>query len=104
LPILKKSAEFFPYGKSDFAELRKKGRFFCDNTEAIRTIESLGDVLLFRRPPRWGKSLLLSMLGCYYDELLKDDFGKLFGGLNIGKNPTGEQNTHQVLFEPARRP
>jgi len=45
-----------------------------DRTNHIRLIEEGGDQLLFLRPRRFGKSLLLSMLENYYDVAKADEF------------------------------
>ena len=52
---------------------------------------------MFLRPRRFGKSLMLNMLGAYYDVAMKDDFEALFGDLYIGKNPTEEHNKYLIL-------
>jgi len=53
--------------------------------------------LLFVRPRRFGKSLLLSMLENYYDLQKADEFDRLFGRLAIGRNPTPKRNQYFVL-------
>ena len=65
----------FGYGVSDFGKI-------------ILTLESAGEQLIFNRPRRFGKSLLLSMLSYYYDVNYAEDFETLFGKLALGKNPT----------------
>ena len=35
------------------------------------------------RPPRWGKTLWLSMMECHYGVAHNERFGELFGGLDI---------------------
>ncbi len=50
----------FPYGFSDFELLRIENYFYVDRTSHIRLIEDAGHQLLFLRPRRFGKSLLLS--------------------------------------------
>ena len=44
--------------------------------------------VLFIRPRRFGKTCWLSMLECYYDRRAKDDFEAVFGGTDIGENPS----------------
>ena len=39
------------------------------------------------------------MLRCYYDIAEKDNFDKLFGDLEIAKNPTANRNRYQVLAQ-----
>ena len=58
----------FPYGICDFNKIITKGYFYCDRTDRIRVLEETGDSLLFLRPRRFEKSLLLSMLANYYAE------------------------------------
>jgi hypothetical protein len=53
--------------------------------------------LLFLRPRRFGKSLLLSMLENYYDLRKADEFERLFGRLAIGRSPTPKHNQYFVM-------
>ena len=53
--------------------------------------------LMFIRPRRFGKSLLLSMLKTYYDKAKKDQFEEIFGSLWIGKHPTPLMGRYQVM-------
>ena len=87
----------FGYGISDFGKIVRNGYFYQDRTNLIPTLESAGEQLIFIRPRRFGKSLLLSMLGYYYDVNYADDFEKLFSGLAIGKNPTQSHNQYLVM-------
>ncbi len=52
----------FPYGISDFYDISTEGYLYIDRTDRIPLIEEAGKQLLFLRPRRFGKSLLLSML------------------------------------------
>jgi len=87
----------FPYGISDFFKLVTEGYFYLDRTDHIPLIEAAGSQLLFLRPRRFGKSLLLSMLENYYDVAKADEFQRLFGHLYIGQNPTLLHNQYFVL-------
>ncbi len=87
----------FPYGRADFYRLITDGNYYVDRTAYIRLLEEQGDTLLFLRPRRFGKSLLLSMLENYYDVNKADDFARLFGHLDIGKNPTPHHNQYLIL-------
>ena len=78
----------FPYGISDFRQVIGEGYYFVDRSDHIHTLEEIGKQLLFLRPRRFGKSLLLSMLENYYDLARADEFEQLFGRLAIGQNPT----------------
>ncbi len=87
----------FAYGVSDFRKIVTEGRFYKDRTDKIALIEEHGEYLLFLRPRRFGKSLLLSMLANYYDIAKKEEFEKNFGHLKIGKNPTPLHNKFFIL-------
>jgi hypothetical protein len=87
----------FPYGISNFYKIVTNNYFYVDRTNHIPLIEEAGDQLLFLRPRRFGKSLLLSMLENYYDVAKADEFDKLFGDLAIGKNPTPKHNQYLVM-------
>ena len=87
-----------PYGISDFKRIRTEGYYYIDKTGFIRELERAGSFLFFVRPRRFGKSLMASMLRCYYDIAEKGDFDKLFGGLDIAKDPTANANRYQVLY------
>lgn len=86
----------FPYGISDFKKIITQDFFYCDRTGNIPLLER-GEYLLFIRPRRFGKSLLLSTLFNYYDLASADQFETLFGHLEIGKNPTPLHNQYYVL-------
>ena len=87
----------FPYGISDFDSLITEKYHYVDRTDHIPRLEEAGKQLLFLRPRRFGKSLLLSMLENYYDVNKAGRFEELFGNLAIGKNPTAEQGRYFVM-------
>ena len=87
----------FPYGISDFNTLITEHYHYADRTDHIPRLEAAGKQLLFLRPRRFGKSLLLSVLEHYYDLDKADRFKALFGHLAIGRNPTAERNRYFVL-------
>ena len=87
----------FPYAISDFHALRTQGYLYLDRTTAIPDLEAAGKQLVFLRPRRFGKSLLLSMLAHYYDINMAGEFAALFGGLAISQQPTAEHNQYLML-------
>ena len=87
----------FPYAISDFHALRSQGYLYLDRTTAIPDLEAAGKQLVFLRPRRFGKSLLLSMLAHYYDIHMAGEFAALFGGLAISQQPTAEHNQYLIL-------
>ncbi|MEN9423934.1 MAG: hypothetical protein RL122_1317 [Pseudomonadota bacterium] len=87
----------FPYGISDFQRIRIQNMLYIDRTASIPSIEKAGEQLIFLRPRRFGKSLLLSMLANYYDVKTAGEFATLFGDLAIGQQPTPEHNQYLIL-------
>src|SRR5215468_5290636 len=87
-----------PYGVSNFAQLRTEGYFYVDKTAFLPVLEDLGPrYLLFLRPRRMGKSLLVSLLEHYYDLARAEQFDALFRGLWIHEHATPERGRYLVL-------
>ncbi len=93
-------ARVISIGKQDFASLRENGYFFVDKTSLIRKWWESGDeITLITRPRRFGKTLNMSMLDCFFSNRYvnrKD----LFEGLEIWKEERYRslQGTWPVLF------
>lgn len=87
----------FPYGISDFYKIITEGYLYVDRTDRISLLEEAGSTLLFLRPRRFGKSLLLSLLENYYDVAKAGEFERLFGHLAVGHNPTPLHNRYLVM-------
>lgn len=88
----------FPYGISNFAELRSEGYFYVDKTMYIERLESAPEkypVLL--RSRRFGKTLFCNMLGYYYDRLQAEHFQENFQGTYIYDHPTPKHHTYMML-------
>ncbi len=69
----------YPIGVQDFEKIRKGGYVYVDKTELIYKL-TRGSVYFLGRPRRFGKSLLVSTLKCYF-EGRRD----LFEGLRIAE-------------------
>ena len=91
------SVRLLPLGISDFGLVVKQGCYYVDKTMYIPRLEMASNYLFLVRPRRFGKSLLLSMLKCYYDFNEKDRFDEYFGRLWIGSHPTPYCNRYAVL-------
>ena len=73
-----------PVGIEDFQEIRESGFCYIDKTKLIeQLLGNWGKVNLFTRPCRFGKTLNMSMLRCFF-EIGTDP--TLFDGLYISKN------------------
>jgi len=87
-----------PYGISNFPKLVRDGYHFVDRTHFIAQIEAMNEpYLFFLRPRRFGKSLFISLLQCYYGVEYRDEFEMLFGAYEIGRQPTPRANQYLVL-------
>lgn len=91
------SAKSIPYGISDFKRIRNEGYYYIDKTAYIDQVETAGSFVFFVRPRRFGKSLFVDMLKCYYDLIERDNFERYFGDLAVGKAPTINRNKYLVL-------
>ncbi|MCP4407183.1 MAG: AAA family ATPase, partial [Gammaproteobacteria bacterium] len=85
-------------GITDYIAIRKRNMAYVDKTRFIADLEQTGDFLFFLRPRRFGKSLLVNQLWCYYDILFEERFESLFSGTYIGDHPTPEKNNYLVLY------
>lgn len=83
---------------SNFEDVIMQNRYYVDKTMYIPLLEDQANYLIFIRPRRFGKSLLLSMLRSYYDLSQKDKFQQLFGNLWIGQHTTPLQGKYQILY------
>ena len=73
-----------PVGIEDFREIRQQGFYYIDKTKLIeQLLDNWGKVNLFTRPRRFGKTLNMSMLRCFF-EVGADKM--LFDGLYISHN------------------
>ena len=73
-----------PVGIEDFKEIRRQGFYYIDKTKLIeQLLDNWGKVNLFTRPRRFGKTLNMSMLRCFF-EIGADK--TLFEGLYISQN------------------
>ncbi len=85
-----------PYGVSDFKFLRRGKMMYVDKTRFVRRLEHRPYVF-FIRPRRFGKSLWVSVLEYYYNRVHADRFEALFGGTDIGADPTPSRSRYVVL-------
>ena len=92
-----KPSKRIPYGISDFIKLRTENYYYVDKTSFIAKLERAGDYLFLIRPRRFGKSLWLSVLECYYDIARKEPFQQLFGDTYIAEHPTENKNSYLIL-------
>lgn len=56
----------YPLGEQSFRELRRRGCLYIDKTEYVARLITQGKFIFLSRPRRFGKSLLLSTIECYF--------------------------------------
>ena len=72
-----------PIGIEDYGRIRKDGFYYVDKTRLIKDLlEHIAYVNLFTRPGRFGKTLNMSMLKCFFET---GGDRTLFDGLAISK-------------------
>ncbi|MDQ5909640.1 MAG: hypothetical protein QG599_1735 [Pseudomonadota bacterium] len=86
-----------PYGVADFIKLRQGHEYYVDKTGYLPLLESSGRFLFLIRPRRFGKSLLQSMMECYYDGEWVKQFDELFADTWIADHPTPEKGQYLTL-------
>ena len=87
-------------GVQDFESLRVNQRFYVDKTDFIREWWNGGDaVTLITRPRRFGKTLNMSMLNCFFSRKYENR-EDLFEGLKVWDDPDmrGQQGKWPVIF------
>jgi len=85
-----------PIGTSDFRKLREAGLEYIDKSQLLQGLleDQGGEVFLFPRPRRFGKTLNLSMMR-HYLEKRTEDLSHLFEGLQIWD----ESADHRAHFQ-----
>ena len=93
-------AKVISIGNQSFESIREKDNFYIDKTNFIREWWDNDDtVTLITRPRRFGKTLNMSMLECFFSNKYKDR-GDLFEGLEIWNDEKYRklQGTYPVIF------
>ena len=88
-------------GAQDFAELREQDCFYIDKTELIKEWWNNRDVVtLITRPRRFGKTLNMSMLECFFSNKYAGRGEELFGDLSIWQDEElrAKQGQWPVIF------
>ena len=87
-------------GKQSFEDIIQSNCFYIDKTSLIKEWwESEDDITLITRPRRFGKTLNMDMLKCFFSNQYQDN-GYLFEGLNIWKEEKYQQlqGTYPVIY------
>ena len=89
-----------PTGIDNFKKIRNGNYYYVDKTSLVEQILNNGsEVTLFTRPRRFGKTLNMSMLNCFFSNRYSGR-ADLFDGLNIWNNEKYRQlqGTYPVIF------
>lgn len=87
-------------GKQSFEDIIQSNCFYIDKTSLIKEWwESEDDITLITRPRRFGKTLNMDMLKCFFSNQYRDQ-EQLFEGLNIWKEKKYQQlqGTYPVIY------
>lgn len=96
-----------PIGIDDFKKVRENGYYYIDKTGLVKELlDKHGEVNVFTRPRRFGKTLALSMLRCFLERELSpegelQDNSPLFDGLeilNAGESCRRHMGQYPVVF------
>ena len=68
----------YPIGIQSFDRIREDGFVYVDKTDMVYSLVHEGSIYFLSRPRRFGKSLLVSTLACYFQGRRE-----LFDGLAI---------------------
>ena len=93
-------AKVISIGKQSFSALREQDYFFVDKTNLIKEWWEKGDdITLIARPRRFGKTLNMSMLECFFSNKYANR-ADLFEGLSIWEEEKYRnlQGTYPVIF------
>ncbi len=87
-----------PVGEPTYTQIVKDNCAYVDKTQFIEMLEEQRTKYPFIiRPRRFGKTLFLNTLRCYYDINLKDRFDELFSGTYIHDHKTPLQGSFYIL-------
>ena len=89
-----------PVGIEDFERIVREDYYYVDKTLLIeKLLINRAPVTLFTRPRRFGKTLNMSMLKCFFDVKNKEENKKLFENLKIYNSEyMSEQGKYPVIF------
>ena len=93
-------AKVISIGNQSFESMRERDNFYVDKTYFIKEWWENEDIVtLITRPRRFGKTLNMNMLECFFSNKYKDR-GDLFEGLDIWKEEKYRklQGTYPVIF------
>lgn len=84
-------------GKEDYVSLRENHYFYIDKTDFIRQWwKNADDITLITRPRRFGKTLNMSMLNCFFQDSMQK--GETF----LRDFPFGKRRNIASCREPIR--
>ena len=95
-----KNSMKLPVGIENFEEIRTDGYYYIDKTKLIeQLLDNQGKVNLFTRPRRFGKTLNMSMLNCFFSSKYAGR-SDLFKGLSIWDDSSYRdiQGTYPVIY------
>ena len=90
--------KLLPNSVSNFQTIITKNYAYIDKTKFIETLENAaGNISLFLRPRRFGKTLFTEILYYYYDRSLQDQANEYLKNTYIYEHPTPNKGKYFVL-------
>ncbi len=86
-----------PYGITDFDRICRENRYYVDKTDFIPLMEESEPFVMYLRPRRFGKTLMLAVLDAYYNVKYKDRFDFYFKDLKVYQNLTEKRSSYLVM-------
>ena len=90
-----------PVGVDSYKKIMEKGYYYVDKTLFIKDLIDLrGEVNLFTRPRRFGKTLNMSMLRYFFEKDASGDSRRLFAGtkiMDMGERYLSEMGRYPVI-------
>lgn len=83
-------------GEDDFRVLKTEGSYYVDKTRLVGAVLRGSKAMLLPRPRRFGKTLNLTMLRCFFDRRDAERNARLFDGLAVCAD--GEAMAHQGRY------
>ena len=97
----KSKAKTVKLGIQNFEKIRERDAFYIDKTGFLKEWwENGSDVTLITRPRRFGKTLNMSMVECFFSNKYKDR-GDLFEGLSVWGEESSEEDMNFRKFQGA---
>jgi len=85
-----------PKGYSDYKTICENNFYYIDKTLLVQDVLKSGQALLYTRPRRFGKTLNMSMLQCFFEKT-EEDKTSYFEDKKYGKKKNAKNILQNIL-------